>query len=341
MSDTVGASKAAWERALRGMRTSHPTYKPALLLTILERIESDAAAGRTFDGTVPDDLRLALAFDAKLLAHGALLRERRVFMPLDFLSVRAGGQPDQLWRRGAGRLEILPVFQPVLADTVGRAWLRDLILDWLTRRSEARGQPETVRLAQLLRQDPRVADAALAALLGQSAGADGEVRESGLGLELAVGAGGAWQIVDGDPAFGARLLERLARGDFAMQFLRTEAQRRQGQRTFAHYVLGNFDGWCAFCEIRRPPLVEAAHLKPAREFPEIGLDPLNALALCSNHHRAFDAGILRLRGETIALQASQPADELRGLTLPLRPALRRPRYALRAESLRWRSATGS
>lgn len=26
-------------------------------------------------------------------------------------------------------------------------------------------------------------------------------------------------------------------------------------------------GWCAYCDVRRPPLVEAAHLQPAREFP--------------------------------------------------------------------------
>lgn len=50
MTDALSASKSAWERALGGMRTSHPTYKPALLLTILERIEADAAAGRAFDG---------------------------------------------------------------------------------------------------------------------------------------------------------------------------------------------------------------------------------------------------------------------------------------------------
>ena len=98
-----------------------------------------------------------------------------------------------------------------------------------------------------------------------------------------------------------RLLSRLAGGEYGMEFLNTEAKRRQGQRLFAYYVLHNFSGWCSFCAIGARPLLEAAHIKPVREFPEIGMDPLNGVALCRNHHRAWDEGILRWCGGRISL----------------------------------------
>ncbi len=328
MRDELGASKAAWERAFGGMRASHPTYKPSLLLALLERLDAEEAAGRPFDGVAPTDLRLSIAFDLKLRGHAAFRGPGRIFMPLDYLAVRPVRQPDQLWTRRGESVEVLEEFRAVLATRAGREWLRGLILAWLEQRASASDQPEIGRLAQQLRGGTAVAD-----LLHE---ADDD--PAGLGLEVRA-AVGRTEVVDGDPVFGERLLARLAGGEYGMNFLTTEAKRRQGQRLFAYYVLHNFDGWCAFCAIGARPLLEAAHVKPVREFPEIGMDPLNGVALCRNHHRAWDEGILRWSGGEVAVGAGADGEpgRLQGLLDPLLPAPCAPRHPLRVDALAWRA----
>lgn len=325
MRDALGASKAAWERALAGMRTEQPTYKPALLLAILERLDAEERAGRAFADLIPADLPLSIAFDLWLRRHGAFLGPGRVHQPLRFLAVRPGNVADQLWIHRDGRLLVQPEFREALASRQGRAWLRDTIAAWLERRSVAQGRAECLALARLARGAPD----------------DGALRETdphleGLGVETRQ-EGERLVIADGDPEFGARLLARLARGEFDMAVLTTAARRRQGQRVFAYYVLANFEGWCAFCDVGARVLLEAAHLKPVSVFPEIGLDPLNGVALCRNHHRAFDEGVLLWSGGAPQLAAAAPAGRLRGLTLPLLPASRQPIHPLRPDALEWRA----
>jgi len=329
MPDELRASKAAWERALGGMRYSHPTYKPTLLLAILERLDLEESAGRPFAGAAPADMRLSIAFDLKLRGHAAFREPGRIFMPLEYLSVRAGRQPDQLWTAHGERLEVEPEYRAVLATRTGRDWLRGLILGWLEERAGASAPQELVRLARLVRGD------AAGELLHES-----DEDTAGLGLEVRVAAGRS-ELIDGDPVFGERLLACLARGEYGMEILATPAKRRQGQRLFAYYVLANFSGWCAFCTIGARPLLEAAHLKPVREFPEIGLDPLNGVSLCRNHHRALDEGILRWSGAGVALATGHDSDRMQGLLDPLLPTPRAPRHPLRMDAVEWRALMGN
>ena len=78
-------------------------------------------------------------------------------------------------------------------------------------------------------------------------------------------------------------------------------------------------------------------MKPVREFPEIGMDPLNGMALCRNHHRVWDEGILRWRGREVAASDGVEMERLQSLLDPLLPAPRAPRHPLRADALAWRT----
>ena len=59
------------------------------------------------------------------------------------------------------------------------------------------------------------------------------------------------------------------------------------QRVFRHRVLHAYRSRCAFCSLRREPLLDAAHIVPDRD--PMG-DPVvpNGLSLCKIHHAAFD-----------------------------------------------------
>ena len=82
MSSILDRSVAAWEKAIRGMRTSQPTYKVSLLLVLLELVEQVGA--RAVDGedlgrprarpVWPWPVALALLLELLLVARRGLLR---------------------------------------------------------------------------------------------------------------------------------------------------------------------------------------------------------------------------------------------------------------------------
>ncbi|MFZ5625069.1 MAG: HNH endonuclease [Gemmatimonadota bacterium] len=68
-------------------------------------------------------------------------------------------------------------------------------------------------------------------------------------------------------------------------------KQRLHQRRFRYLVLDAYREQCAMCRLRPEPLLDAAHILPARHErgrPEIP----NGLALCKIHHSAYDVGIL-------------------------------------------------
>ena len=65
---------------------------------------------------------------------------------------------------------------------------------------------------------------------------------------------------------------------------------------FAERVLRAYNGRCAMCGLG-VGLVEAAHIYPVSA-PESRDEPWNGLALCPNHHAAFDLHIVAVRPRT-------------------------------------------
>lgn len=59
------------------------------------------------------------------------------------------------------------------------------------------------------------------------------------------------------------------------------------QRVFRHRVLSAYRSRCAFCRLRREPLLDAAHIVPDRDPTGDPVVP-NGLSLCKIHHAAFD-----------------------------------------------------
>jgi putative restriction endonuclease len=62
---------------------------------------------------------------------------------------------------------------------------------------------------------------------------------------------------------------------------------RPGQARFRYHVLSRCGGACVLCGLRVDLLLEAAHLCSVEDAGTD--DPRNGLAMCRNHHRAFDA----------------------------------------------------
>lgn len=346
MDERLADSRAAWEKAVDGMRVVQPTYKPALILTILDRLDRGVADGEEF---VKNDAALSAAFDLLLLRIGAYLGPSRIFQPLRHLAVRSGSMPDQLWRLVEDRIVFNPEFLPVAASSAGRAWLRELIASRLRSRSVWSGVEEAARLAGIVSSGASFAaqdfaqlaehwSGLSAARVAEYEGPTGSTLPPALerlGLTIETSRGHSI-LLEGDVATGAMILSRAATGDFGMSLLTTSVQRRQGQRIFAHLVRANFDGWCAFCTIRLQPIVEAAHLKTVAEFPEIGLDPQNGIALCSNHHGAFDSWLLGIDGSTIMRAPHLTKENATGLLSTLLPRVRSSQLSLRDHALAWR-----
>lgn len=69
---------------------------------------------------------------------------------------------------------------------------------------------------------------------------------------------------------------------------------RASMALFRQRVLSNFGWACAVCGLTERLLLDAAHVKPWREHPDLRADPANGIALCVLHHRAYDGGILSI-----------------------------------------------
>lgn len=83
---------------------------------------------------------------------------------------------------------------------------------------------------------------------------------------------------------------------------------RPGQNRFRHRVLHRCDGQCVACGLEVDPLLEAAHLRGVEEGGSD--DPRNGLALCRNHHRAFDSpvALFGIEPSTLSFVQGTPRD---------------------------------
>lgn len=75
-------------------------------------------------------------------------------------------------------------------------------------------------------------------------------------------------------------------------------QMRPGQSRFRFDVFRRYGAKCAACDLAVEALLEAAHILGVSDGGSD--DPRNGLALCRNHHRAFDALLLAVDPATLA-----------------------------------------
>jgi putative restriction endonuclease len=79
--------------------------------------------------------------------------------------------------------------------------------------------------------------------------------------------------------------------DIRRRYVTREVQQRLHQTEFRERVLAAYQRHCAVCRLKRDKLLEAAHIIGDRE--ERGTPVVsNGIALCSLHHRAFDAHLI-------------------------------------------------
>lgn len=67
-------------------------------------------------------------------------------------------------------------------------------------------------------------------------------------------------------------------------------KHRLHQRDFRSNVLFAYQSKCAICSLRKPQLLDAAHIQPDRQGGSVEIS--NGMALCKIHHSAYDSNIL-------------------------------------------------
>ena len=345
-------SRHAWQEALLGMKVSKPTYKVSLILVVLDAIDGARATA----DAIPVRQSLSEAFDLLLSRHHALDGPGRWRLPGQYLAVRSGSQPDQLWQRVDDRLEVEPAFQEVLADPQARTWLRGEILKWLKNRVDEpskslallmerdlgenerqfevdrlediwgwwRAQETAISAQQLQQHFPLLPYAELIS-------AAHTLEQMGL---IVADANLVWKHEIGSLTTGLALTQQLVEGDTSMKLLDTTAKRRQGQQAWRNRVLANFGGVCAVCPIGVPQILEGAHLLPVKDFQERGLALDNGLCLCRNHHRAMDESMLAIDGRNILHHFTKETGH--GLAQSLRSKAVIPQMGLAADALAYR-----
>lgn len=91
----------------------------------------------------------------------------------------------------------------------------------------------------------------------------------------------------------------VAEDDFlARRYAQQAVRRRIHQQQFRQRVLRAYSERCAFCGLRHPELLDAAHLIPDTEPLGEPIVP-NGLLLCTLHHSAFDRQIIGLRPDYV------------------------------------------
>jgi|LFRM01.1.fsa_nt_gb putative restriction endonuclease len=79
--------------------------------------------------------------------------------------------------------------------------------------------------------------------------------------------------------------------DYGRRYVTSQATARLHQRVFRARVLTAYREQCAFCRLRYPQLLDAAHIIPDKKE---GGEPVvpNGLSLCKIHHAAFDNNLI-------------------------------------------------
>ncbi len=74
--------------------------------------------------------------------------------------------------------------------------------------------------------------------------------------------------------------------------------RGMAQRVFRSALLKAYQSRCAICGLTNEQLLEAAHLVPWSECDAaMRMNPANGILLCSNHHKLFDKGEIRINSD--------------------------------------------
>ncbi|RZO60487.1 MAG: hypothetical protein EVA89_13140 [Sandaracinaceae bacterium] len=306
-----------WIRALRSESLSHPLYKPALLLVVLDAIDR----GQASPLTVLFDERLEASFDELLARAGEPRGAGKCWQPFFHLATHARGR-SPVWhltragalvepgkraksRGGLRRIADAARFRSELADhlvtPVGRAGVREEIYRWVTL------------------------------------GADPEA-----GLRLVAAHHPAWPAIRSELAGLREAVDRPFRLFREHPEVHLSEQTRYARDTALRLeILPLYDYRCALCDLRlryhHTIEATAAHIVPVRAS---GADDLrNVITLCRTHHWAFDEGfwsvdegeraiVLEPEGDdTTDLAAIQ---QLRGkkLRLPAQDATRPHKAAL-------------
>lgn len=82
-------------------------------------------------------------------------------------------------------------------------------------------------------------------------------------------------------------------------YITATVRRRLHQGAFRERVLAAYRDHCALCRLKRPELLDAAHILPDST-PHGEPVVRNGLALCKLHHAAFDRQILGIRPDYVA-----------------------------------------
>lgn len=89
-----------------------------------------------------------------------------------------------------------------------------------------------------------------------------------------------------------RIADSAAKGS-RRAYVTASVRQRLHQRSFRERVLRAYRQQCAFCRLKLPDLLDAAHIVPDSEGGEPSVS--NGMALCKLHHAAFDRYFLGVR----------------------------------------------
>jgi hypothetical protein len=77
---------------------------------------------------------------------------------------------------------------------------------------------------------------------------------------------------------------------------RAEVKVRLKQSFFRRTVIASYETLCCICSVSKAQLLVASHIKPwASSSPSERVSPMNGLAMCALHDRAFDRGLLTVK----------------------------------------------
>ena len=91
------------------------------------------------------------------------------------------------------------------------------------------------------------------------------------------------------------------------------ARTRINQAGFRAEVLSRYGAVCLACGLSIPHLIEAAHVRDKRN--DGSDDARNGLALCANHHLAFDLGLFGINPTTLAFEVRDIGPDLEDLRI--------------------------
>lgn len=290
-------------------------HKPILLLAIIDGIHH----GWIRDNRIGLTPELIAAFfwhwRARVSVDG--LRQPRIIYPFRYLA----GEKTSFWHFERDGVEVTPQF---LAHPTSVAQINEKV-------DYARLDPELWRLLQ----DPASREALRSTLM-----------TTYFGAHLTVEAGEA--MLPADPLEAE--IERLIEQSRTLRYRATpqpNAVRESDEGYLRHHLFSRvvtriYAESCAVCRTSAKDstgrvIVDAAHIRPFARFGDDS--PQNGLALCKNHHFAFDAGWFSIRPDytVVTSRSVRGLDGLvqagTALQLPSRPYL-----APSPEALAWHLA---